>query len=173
MRGAVDPCRQAGDHRQPGLAQMLGKGMGVDLALRRRVAAADDRNHRRLQEFDPALGVQQQRRIGGFEQRSGVGGVAERDDVARRGVAGLQPCDRQFQLGIEVVGRCCQRRCRAEPDDPAPRRHRSVDGSLRRAECGQQPTPRFAPGAGGFDQPQPGGELVALDHAGRHPVRAG
>ena len=53
-------------------------------ALLRRVAAADDREGRRVEELDAAFRVQERRRIGDVEQRLRIRRVAERDDVVRR-----------------------------------------------------------------------------------------
>ena len=69
MRGGVDAEREAGDDGQARLAQRAGERLGVALALRGGVAAADDGERGALQQLDAAARVEQRRRIGDLEQQ--------------------------------------------------------------------------------------------------------
>ena len=68
MRRRVDAEREPAHDREPGVAQRLRERLGVGHALRGRVAAADDRERRRVQQLDAALDVEERRRIGDLQQ---------------------------------------------------------------------------------------------------------
>ena len=86
---------------RPGVAQRLREGLGVRHALRGRVAAADDRERRLVQQLDAALHVEERRRVGDLQQLARIAGIGERDDVVRR--------------IFEPAPRGCQGRRRASP----------------------------------------------------------
>ena len=63
---------------QPGVAQRRGERLGGELALRRGVAAADDRYRRPIEQFEPAFDINQWRWIGGLQQCLRILGVGQR-----------------------------------------------------------------------------------------------
>ena len=68
MRRGVDAEREARDDRQAGIAQRARETFGVSAALSGAIAAADYGDCRPLEQIDAAMGVEQRRRIGDFEQ---------------------------------------------------------------------------------------------------------
>ena len=171
MRRAVDAQGQAGDDGHlPG--QRLRKLAGVDLPLRRGIAAADDgergRPARGLEPVAAAHEIQQQGRV--FREQAGrIVLIAQRDDAARDGgilrpasfFARLhQPLPGGFNLGGQPGRLLEQRRSLGGRDDlpqgaGALRKH-----LLRQTKGGQQPAGRGIANARGERQAQPGGEFV-------------
>ena len=74
VRRRVDAEREPAHDREPRVRQRARESFGVRDALLGRVAAADDRERRRVEELDAAFRVQERRRIGGVQQRLGIVG---------------------------------------------------------------------------------------------------
>ena len=117
VRSAVNACRQPGHDDQPGPAQVGGEAASVVQPAGCGVAAADDRHAGLGQESDAPLRIQDQRRIGGFQQRGGVQRVAERDDPAGRVSA---PCQHRIEQGLLVEAGLLQRGRSLGASDLAP-----------------------------------------------------
>ena len=171
VSGAVDAGRQAGHHGQAGLAERGGESVCVVEAFGRRMAAADDRQGRALQQGKVALGVEQQGRIGQVQPDRRVVRVGQRQDPPtgfggepRRGALDQRRQRfgwlRQFD-GHRLVDHTCPSRDRG-------RQHR-----LRAAECGQQSTCTLSADARRLQQLEPGGDFVAIHVQGLRSLRAG
>jgi len=117
VRRAVDAEREPRDDCVASAAQVCGERPCVVDALRRRVAAADDRDRGPREPFDLALDVQQERRVGGLEQRLRIVGLAERDDSARCIRAFQQPASRALEKPVEPGRRCREQRGCLDADD--------------------------------------------------------
>ena len=92
MRGGIDAERQATDDGEARLRQRSRKRFGVGVALRRRVAAADDGDARPVEQLRAPLDVKKRRRIGGVEQAPRVFGVGQREDAVLRRLRPRQRC---------------------------------------------------------------------------------
>ena len=151
MGGAVDAERQPGDDHQPGPAQVAGEGAGVLQPLRGRVAAADDRDRVGGEQLDPALDVEQRRRVGGLEQRRRIARIAEHQHVAparRVGRTAVEPGEGGGEQGGELrrLGRQRRGRGRRRPAAGAPRSRRRAracgePNSASRRRAASRPTP--------------------------------
>ena len=127
VRGGVDAERESRHDRQAGGRERLRELARVRLALRRRVAAADDRERRPVQQRATPDEEQHRRRVADVEQRARIVGVVPRDDVMRRIVEPARRC-------VERVLRDrCERGC-------------ATAGGTWRASCATD-APRIAAGS--------------------------
>ena len=111
MGCTVDTQRQPRDKGQTTRGQVPCKGLGIEPALRRGVAAADHGqgalDAQLLQGFEPALHIQQAGRVGGVQQGSGVAWVVQREHGPAIGCV-LQPLPGGLQQGRRAIGRLAQ-----------------------------------------------------------------
>ena len=163
VRGGVDAERQPRDDDPAGLAQMRREGACVVESLRRRIAAADDRHRRRLEQLDPAAHIEQERRIGGIEEELRVARIADDDGVARL-VAAAEPLPAGVSTGRELVRNAAERGGNAGTDDFLAGSRRRRERRLGRAEASQQRARRLTADTGRLEQAQPRREFVAIDH---------
>ena len=81
MSRSIYSVSQPADDAQPGIAQGFCKCLGVMDALRCGAATADHCQCGSVEQIQPPLHIQQQRRIGYVQQRLGIIVVGERDDM--------------------------------------------------------------------------------------------
>src|SRR5207247_11316893 len=90
MPGAVEAGRERRHDAQSGVAQRGGEAVGVMLALRRGVAAADDGERGMLQKLSAAERIKDGRRVRRLQQCTGIVFVGKRDDVVSWGSRPVQ-----------------------------------------------------------------------------------
>ena len=165
VRRGVDAERQARDDDPAGLAQVRREGARVVEPLRRRVAAADDRHRRRLEQLDPAAHVEQQRRVGAVEKQLRIARIADDDGVARLVAAARQPLPgRRPTRGELVRQRCASAAATAGPTTSL---RAAVDAAIAASGAPKRASSARADStadAGRLKQAQPRRELVAIDH---------
>jgi hypothetical protein len=91
MGRGIDAQRHAAHDAQARVRKRGGEGVRIALALRARVAAADDRKCRRVEQLRAPHRMDHGGRIGNREQRLWITRIAERDQVV---VACLEPSQR-------------------------------------------------------------------------------
>ena len=79
--GTVNPQRHPADNTQAVVAQMASKAFSIGEPLRRGVAASDDSQCRKIEKLALAFDVKQWRRVGNFQQGSGVVHIRQGNDV--------------------------------------------------------------------------------------------
>ena len=102
MGGAVDAEGEPGDHRHVRFGKGPGEAAGILQALRRGVAAADDRQGPLRRGCRQAHAIQHQGRVFDGEQAGRIVRIAEGQDLAVGGI-GLQPGQRRLELRRETV----------------------------------------------------------------------
>src|SRR5437867_6578298 len=137
MRRGVDADREPRHDAQSGVAQRLGEALGVMLALRRGVAAADDGERGMLQKLSAAERIKDGRRVRRLQQCTGIVFVGKRDDVVSWGSRPVQRARYCIAHG-RGVERLDDRRCGVRGQLGAP----SFEDRLWQAELAQHAADR-------------------------------
>ena len=99
MCRAIDAAGQAADHAPALLRQVARKGMGIAFAVGGGMAGADDRQHGACQQVEPAMGIQDRRRVVQCVQCARVRRVGQGQQMM---VIRLQPVQCLFHGALDL-----------------------------------------------------------------------
>ena len=102
MSSGIDTEGQATDNGQTGRRQRASKGAGIDLALPRRIAAADDCQRRPIEQLRAAFDIEQNRWIRAVEQGLRIRGVSE-GDATRYALSRREPLLVELEAFMDFI----------------------------------------------------------------------